>query len=149
MYLQSPCPPDYPLPFDTLITAAWVILAIVSIDLLVAAGSLIVSRSRGRAIMLLALLLGAPVALGLLFSLQRQNLALCLISGDIHYTPQYAATVRAYYAQLVAHAATQAYAAFLAIAAIAAIAFLGALTMLATLPGARRLRWPQRHTVAQ
>lgn len=146
MYLQSPCPPDYPLPFDALISAAWVIVAILCFVLVVAAGALIVARSRGRAITLLALLLGAPVALGLLFSLQRQNLALCLITGDIHYTPQHAAMIRAYYAQLVAHAAIQANATFLA---IAAIAFLGALATLAMHPGARRRRWPRSRKAAQ
>jgi hypothetical protein len=146
VYLQLPCPPDYPLPFDALITAAWVIVAILCFVLLVAAGSLRMPRSRGRAITLMALLLSAPVALGLLFSLQRQDLALCLIPGDVHYTPQVAAMMRAYYAHLVAHAAIQANATFLA---IAAIAFLGALATLATRPGARWLRWPRPRNVAQ
>ncbi len=144
MYLESPCPPGYPLPFNALITAAWIIVAILCFVLLVAAGSLLVSRSRGRAITLLALLLGAPAALGLLFSLQRQNLALCFVIG-LHYTPQLAAMIRAYYA----HAAIQANATFLAIAAIAFLGALATLATLATQPGARRLRWPRTHHAAQ
>ncbi|MGH2503684.1 MAG: hypothetical protein ACRDID_14340 [Ktedonobacterales bacterium] len=135
-YVLSPCPPDYALPFDALITAAWIILALLGFDLIVALGSLLAARSRGRAVVALALLLGAPIALGLLFSLQRQNLALCFGYGDLHYTPQLGLKIRSAYAQIMQSATSQAHTTFFA---IVAIALLGALATLATLPGARRL----------
>lgn len=140
-YVLSPCPPNYALPFDALITAAWIIVALLGCELVVAAGSLLAARSRGRAVVALGLLLGAAIALGLLFSLQRQNLALCFGAGDLHYTPQLALQIRAAYAQITQNATAQAHATFLA---IVAIALLGALGVLATLPSARRLRWPRR-----
>jgi hypothetical protein len=140
-YVLSPCPPDYALPFTALIAAAWIVLALIGLELASALGSLLAARSRGRAVVSLALLLGAPIALGLLFSLQRQNLALCFGYGDIHYTPQEALRLRAAYAQIMASATAQAHATFLA---IVAIALLGALAILATLPGAWRLRWLRR-----
>jgi len=77
------------------------------------------------------------VALGLTFSLQRQNLALCLVPGDIHYTPQFAAQTRAYYAQLVRRAS------ILADETLAASLALGALGTLATLLALRRPRRAQ------
>lgn len=136
-YPLNPCPPDYVLPFTALITAGWIILALLGVELVVALGSLVAARSRGRAVVALALLLGAPIALGLLFSLQRQNLAFCLGWGDIHYTPQVAELLRASYDGVLARATAQAHATFLA---IVAIAIFGALATLATLPGARLLR---------
>lgn len=138
-YPLIPCPPDYALPFTALITAGWIILALLGVELAVALGSLVTARSRGRAAVALALLLGAPIALGLLFSLQRQNLALCLIPGDIHATPQTISELEAAYTRIVDRASAQAHATFLA---IVAIALLGALATLATLPHPRRRRTP-------
>lgn len=140
-YVLSPCPPNYALPFDTLITAAWIIIALPGFELAAALGSLLVARSRLRAVAALALLLSAPIALGQLFSLERQNLALCFGYGDLHYTPQAALQLRAAHAQIMQSATAQAHATFLA---IVAIAIFGALATLATLPAARRLRWLRR-----
>lgn len=138
-YLATPCPPHYPLPFTALITAGWIILALLGLELAVAIGSVVAAPMRWRAVIALALLLGAPIALGLLFSLQRQNLALCLIPGDIHATPQTISELEAAYTRIVDRASAQAHATFLA---IVAIALLGALATLATLPHPRRRRTP-------
>ncbi len=138
-FLASSCPPRYPLPFTALIAAGWIILALLGLELAVAIGSLIAALMRERVVIALVLLLGAPIALGLLFSLQRQNLALCLIPGDIYLTPQTISGLEAAYARIVERASTQAHATFLA---IIAIAVLGALATLATLPHPRRRRTP-------
>lgn len=145
MYLESPCPPHYQLPFDSLIAASWVAVALLCLDLAVMLGAQVIGRlhpgaaahrTRGRYALAisLALLLGAAVALGLTFSLQRQNLALCLVPGDLHYTPQFVAETRAYYAQLVRHAAV------LANETLAASLGLATFGTLATLLALRRLR---------
>lgn len=148
MYLESPCPPHYQLPFDSLIVASWVVVAILCLDLTVMLVAQVIwrfqpsaaaYRTRGRYALAvsLALILGMTVALGLTFSLQRQNLALCLVPGDIHYTPQFAAETRSSYAQLVRHASV------LANETLAASLGLGVLGTLATLLTLRRPRRAQ------
>lgn len=148
MYLESPCPPHYQLPFDSLIAASWVAVALLCLDLVVMLASQVVwrlqpgaaaHRTRGRYALAvsLALILSVAVALGLTFSLQRQNLALCLVPGDIHYTPQFAAQTRAYYAKIVRRASV------LADETLAASLALATLGTLATLLALRRPRRAQ------
>lgn len=142
-YVASPCPPHYQLPFDALIIASWVSVAILCLDVAVMLMSHFIQRSHQGAVahlasgrhalaVILALIAGLAVALGLTFSLRQQNLALCLIPGDLHYTPQLAAQLAADYAQIVRRAA------ILARATLAASLAIGALGTLATLLAVRR-----------